>query len=276
MPCYIRRLTLDGLEPVNYSADSLAQAAQYEPHDGVYTVTNTYNTLQVLKLDAHLDRMEDSAQREKMPLKLDRSLLRTALRQMIQQAAYGNVRFRITAAREIPNEFIISLEPFKSLPPEIIASGVRCITVPNSARQHAQSKTTDWMHDRQKIEANLPPGIFTALLLNELGDILEGLSSNFYAILGAELRTAGEGVLLGIAQQIVFAVAPDIVPVRQQTVNVRDLPQLSEAFITSSSRGIVPVVEIDSTPIGTGTPGAKTTALRTAYNLWVQAHLEDL
>jgi hypothetical protein len=72
MPCLIRLLTPDGLKPVDYRAESLADAARYEPHDGVYTITNTYNTFQVLKLDGHLDRLENSAGLAGIPLALDR------------------------------------------------------------------------------------------------------------------------------------------------------------------------------------------------------------
>ncbi|MEZ4667071.1 MAG: aminotransferase class IV [Anaerolineae bacterium] len=73
-------------------------------------------------------------------------------------------------------------------------------------RQNPSAKTTGWMHDRDQV--NLPEGIFTGLLLDFEGKILEGMSSNFYAILNGELRTAGEGVLPGIAQQIIFEIAP--------------------------------------------------------------------
>jgi branched-chain amino acid aminotransferase len=276
MPCYIRLLTPAGLQPVDYTAESLADAAQYEPRDGVYTITNTFNTFQVLKLDAHLDRLETSAERAGIPLKLNRSRLRAALRQMIGEANYGDVRLRITAPAEQPDHLILSLEPFKRLAPEIYANGIRCVTVSDAARKQPGAKTTDWMHDRTKIEASLPPNIFTALLLDEDGNILEGLSSNFYAILNGELRTAGQGVLPGIAQQIVFEVAPVILPVRRDAVHVSEIPTLGEAFITSASRGIVPVVEIDGIQIGNGAPGPQTKALRDAYLAWISAHLEEL
>jgi branched-subunit amino acid aminotransferase/4-amino-4-deoxychorismate lyase len=57
---------------------------------------------------------------------------------------------------------------------------------------------------------------------------------------------------------------------------VIDIPRFEEAFITSSSRGIIPVVAIDGATIGSGKPGAKTLALRERYGAWVKAHLEDL
>lgn len=274
--CYIRVLRPDGLHPVDYTAESLADAARFEPDDGIYTVTNTFDGVRVLRIDAHLDRMEDSARRAGIPLALDRPRLRAALREMIAAARFGNVRFRVTVPRQQPDTFILSLEPFKALPPALLAQGVRVITVPNSARSNAAAKTTDWMHQREAIAEHLPAGIYDAILLNAAGELLEGLGANFYAILDGELRTAGEGVLPGIAQQIVFEVAPAVLPVRRDAVYVGDVPRLSEAFITSSSRGIVPVVEIDGHRLGDGRPGTLTESLRERYTAWTDAHLEAL
>ena len=276
MPCLIRLLAPAGLQPVTYSADSLVDAARFEPRDGVYTITNSYHTTQVLKLDAHLDRLENSARLAGMPLALDRARLRDALRSMIVEAAYGDVRFRITVPKHEPECLILSIEPFKPPAPEVYTAGVRCVTVPGSARSNPAAKTTDWMQDRAAVEKALPPGIFTGLLLSSTGDILEGLSSNFYAVLHGELRSAGKDVLPGISQQIVFEVAPDVLPLRRDAVNVVDIPRLEEAFITSASRGIMPVVAIDGIMIGGGKPGPKTLALRERYAAWVDTHLEEL
>jgi branched-chain amino acid aminotransferase len=276
MPCLIRILTPDGLHPADYTADSLAEAAHHEPRDGVYTVTNTFNTYGVLKLSAHLDRMEDSARRAGIPLQLDRARLRQALREVITESGFGDVRFRITVPSEQPDTFILSAEPFRPLDPAVYAQGIRVVTIPNSARQNAEAKTSGWMHDREQIERNLPEGIFTGLLLDEHRRILEGTSSNFYAIRDGRLYTAREGVLPGIAQQIVLEIAPGIVEVIREPVTAEDIPRLDEAFITSSSRGIVPVVEIDGHAIGDGKPGSITRQLREAYRAWVDEHLETL
>lgn len=273
-PCKIALLDSSGLFPPDYQAESLADAARFEPHDGVYTITNTYPGMRVLKLDAHLDRLEDSARRAAIPLRLDRSRLRGALRQMIAESGFGEVRFRITVPRESPERLILSIEPFHRHPPEIYSTGVRCVTLPDSARQDAAVKSTGWMHDREQFQ--LPAGIYTGLLLDHDGHILEGMSSNFYAVIGGELWTAGTGALPGIAQQIVLEVAPPILPVRREAPRQQDIARLAEAFITSSSRGIVPVIEIDGYAIGGGKPGLRTRALQDAYAAWVNAHLEAL
>lgn len=276
MPTLIYKLTSDGLLPVDYTAASLAEAAQYEPDEGVYTVANTFNTYQTLKFEAHLDRLEDSARRADIPLMLDRLALKAALRQMIIEAGFGSVRFRVTVPKATPDQFILTIEPFSPPSQQIKEDGVHCITVGQHARQNAAAKTTDWMHARKALSDAMPEGIYDTFLLDDDGFLLEGLGSNFYAILDDELRTADSGVLLGIAQQIVFEVAPSVLPMKKEAVHIDDLPRFQEAFLTSSSRGIIPVIEIDGVAIGDGVRGEYTKQLQQAYDKWVDEHLTEL
>lgn len=275
MACMVRVLKDGDLHPADYSADSLADAARHEPQDGVYTVSNTYNTFQTLKLDDHLDRLHDSAAQVGIALTLDRPQIKRALRRMIASADYGDVRFRITAPRS-GDALIISIEPYQRPPAQIIRDGVRVITAPDSARHQASAKTTDWMHQRRRLAESMPDGVYDVILLDADGRLMEGLGANFYAVLDGTLRTATEGVLPGIAQRVVFTVAPDVLPVVGHPVHISDVAHLSEAFITSSSRGIIPVVQIDAHSIGAGVPGRKTRALHQRYRAWVDAHLETL
>ena len=79
-PVLRKRLTPDGLVALPCDADTLQQAAQSEP-DGVYTVSNTQQGQRVLLLDAHLDRLAESAAREGFALQLPRARLRQAAAQ---------------------------------------------------------------------------------------------------------------------------------------------------------------------------------------------------
>jgi branched-chain amino acid aminotransferase len=218
--------------------------------------------------------MEDSARREGIPLTLDRPKLRGAIRQMIAEAEFGDVRFRVTIPRDQPDHAIITLEPYTPPASAIIHTGVRCLTARGLARRNPAAKTNDWIASRSTVD--LPPGIYEGLLVADDARILEGFSSNFYAILQGELRTAGDDVLPGIARQIVFSVAPEILILRTDAILVDDLSHVSEAFITSSSRGVIPVIEIDDQLIGDGAPGPRTMAIRRAYIRWVETHLENL
>lgn len=273
MPAYIRKLTPDGLQPVDYHADNLADAVHHEPQNGVYTVTNTYHITKVLKFDAHLDRMEQSAQLAGMSLQLDRARLRQALRHMIIDSGFGDVRFRITVGADAPDVYVITLEPFTPPSASLVQTGVACATIPNSARQNPSVKSTQWMHQRDAVKQ---VNVYETLLLDDAGQILEGTSSNFYAVWDDKLRTAGEGVLGGIARSIVLEIAPSIIPVVFTPISVDDIPHIQEAFITSSSRGIIPVVAIDHRVVGDGRVGRITSRLREAYQTWVQTHLEEL
>ena len=219
-----------------------------------------------------LDRFQHSANRSHSALIVNGC--GSAQRQMISDAKFGSVRFRVTIPRDQPTEIILTIEPFTPPAPALINAGVRCVTAPGLMRRNPSAKTTDWMTDRSNFE--IPSGIYEALLVADNGRVLEGFSSNFYGIKDNELRTAGEDVLPGIAQLIVFTVAPQLIVLRRDALHQSELSSLSEAFITSSSRGIIPVIEIDGEAVGDGAPGPRTMAIRRAYNHWVEAHLEEL
>lgn len=276
MPTLIKVLSKQGLHDAEYTATSLADATQYEPADGIYTVANTFNTHETLKLDAHFDRMEDSARRQKIPLNLDRQTVRNALRQMIDESGFGDVRFRVTVPHKNEGEFILTIEPFTPPSKDIVENGVRCITALNSARKNAEAKTTDWMHARKSLSDAMPKGIYDTFLLTKDGYMLEGLGSNFYAIIGNVLYTAGEGVLKGISQQIVFEIAQGLISVKHSAPHLGDIPHFNEAFLTSSSRGIIPVIEINNMPIGDNHTGIMTKRLQGAYQTWLNNNLKAL
>ena len=268
-----KRLTQGGLQDVACKAKSLQQAADSEP-GGVYTVSNTQRGQRVLHLDAHLDRLEDSARREGFTLKLKRGRLRLALRSMLEEAGYQEMRFRLNVPRLAPQEMLITIEPWSALPSSLYRDGVRCVSVAGLTRHNPRAKGSAWLQQRGHFK--LPPDCYEALMLAADGTLLEGLSSNFHAVLAGELRTAGWGVLAGITRGIVLQLAPQVLPVRLSGANLDALPLLEEAFLSSSSRGLLPVVNIDGQVIGSGTPGPFTHALSEAFERYVERHLESL
>ena len=276
MPALIKRLTTRGLVDVDYAADSLSQAAQYEARAGVYTVGNTLNRTQTLLFDAHLDRLEDSARRQDIPLRYNRQQLRSALREMILASGFGDARFRISVPAASPDELLLSIEPYAPPSAALLRQGARCNTSSLLARQNPAAKSNDWMHRRKLLETDRPKHIVETFLVNAKGEILEGLGSNFYAVIEGELRTAGSGVLAGISRRIVFSIGADVLPLRLDAPRLDELALFSEAFFSSSSRGIIPVVEIDGRRIGKGAPGEMTRQLRAAYQRWVAANLAEL
>lgn len=276
MPAIIRRLSPRGLEDVDYAAGSLAEAVAFEPIDGVYTVGNTWHGTKALLFEAHLHRLEASARHQGIPLDYDRQQLKAALRAMILEADFGDVRYRISIPASRPDTLLITLEPYDPPADTLVRQGVRCVTSGAEQRKGPTAKTSDWMHIRATLQDRQGPGTYEIILLDDNGFMLEGTTSNFYAILDGHLYTAGSGVLAGISRRIVLEICREILPFRLKAPHIDDLPGMQEAFLTSSSRGIIPIVEINGKAVDKGVVGEKTNRLRRAYESWVSKNLEEL
>ncbi|MEZ4649875.1 MAG: aminotransferase class IV [Candidatus Eisenbacteria bacterium] len=250
------------------------------PGAGVYEADRTYPGPRILKFDEHLDRFEASARREGLPLDVDRDRFRSVLRELADRAVATDggalteqsVRFLVRAPESRPREIEFVVEPFRPPSPELYEHGVFCATMSGARREHPEAKTSSWMSDRQAY--SLPAGAFEGLLVSSEGEILEGATSNFYAVVNGELWTADEGILFGIARQIVLEVAPTVLPVRLEPVRLLGLSGVSEAFLTSSSRAVLPICRIDGTELGSS--GEFTRRIADAYRGWVDSHLRPL
>ena len=264
-------------------AGSIVAWATRHPERGVYEADRTYPGPRILAFDEHLDRLEASALGEGFPLQVDRERFRTVLRDLTARAltdipiAAGSpgthsVRFLVRAPESRRGEIDIVIEPFQPPSAAQYEHGVACATMIGARREHPEAKTSSWMSDRQAF--TLPEGTYEGLLVSDDDRILEGATSNFYAVLDGELYTADRDVLLGIARQIVLEVAPDILPLRLQALRRSELPRVSEAFLTSSSRAVLPVSSIDGVVLGGR--GVVTGRIASAYDAWVESHLARL
>lgn len=275
MPIPIAILTRSGeIELAPYQAETMSALAKLEP-TGIYTVARTYHGDQAVLLEAHFDRLEESARLEDIPLDLDRRGIRRCLRQLIEEAGFEEARFRLTIPRDRPDRVIIALEP---LDLDVIArqrEGVAASTL-YVERKNPRAKRTEWLIVRNQARVQLQPDVVEGLRLSADGTISEGFSSNFYAVKDGVLRTAQDDILFGISRQIVLTVAQEILPVELRPIHEKEIPDLQEAFRSSSSRGITPIVRINGNPIGAGKPGPKTLALMQAFEAWVEAHIKPI
>ena len=273
-PVIRKRLTPAALADEPGSLDSLQQAARDETQ-GVYTVCNTQRGGRVFRLDAHLDRLEESAGRQGVTVHLPRQRIRQALRSMLDESGFDEMRFRLSVPRQAPDQLLIAIEPWRPPANHLRRDGLRCAIAAGLARRDPAAKDSAWLQQRSRFR--MPPGCHEALLTGAEGAILEGLGSNFYAVAAGELRTAAGGaVLAGITRGIVLQLAPAILPVNLSAPRLEEIARFDEAFISSSSRGLLPVVQIDDQVIGDGRPGPLTHALDQAFDAFVQRHLEAL
>jgi branched-chain amino acid aminotransferase len=183
--------------------------------------------------------------------------VRRAIGLALRATGHAESRLRLTWA---PPRLFVSVEPFAPPPSSLYEAGVWCITV-EMRREQPQAKDTHFLSAVAAVYDRLPAGAHEALLVAEDGSLLEGLSSNFFAVRGGALYTEQTRVLHGVTRGLVLEIAAGMLPVATTAVRLDQLPSLGEAFITSVSRGIVPVVRIDERTIGDGRPGTLTRGL---------------
>jgi branched-chain amino acid aminotransferase len=184
-------------------------------------------------------------------------------------------------------EVYIAIEPLKPLPREVYEKGVRVETT-EIERDRPRVKSTAFIGQSDEERKNIAQkGIFEALLVKN-GRILEGMTSNFFYVRpssiraprvfqGARLYTAQRDILLGVTRRTVIRVARGRgVEVRYSALKLDQVSAVSEAFITSSSRGIVPVVQIDEVKVGEGKAGEVTKQLSAAYEAYVLRKAERI
>lgn len=250
---------------------------------GAYTTFRTFDGRKALCLNDHLERLGQTASLAGKPVPLDTTRLRHALRQAVLHTASGqDQRLRLTLDLERePGTIYISAEPLHVPPPEAYCQGVRAVTV-TMQRQLPKAKLTRFIARSGPVRQSLPPDVNEALMADEQGCLLEGLSSNFFAWQAGELWTAEEGVLSGITRSLALACAESLgLPVRLEPARREHIPDFEEAFITSSSRAVLPLRQIDAVTIGAGqrpdgAPGPLTRRLMAAYQSRLAAQIEPI
>jgi branched-chain amino acid aminotransferase len=243
---------------------------------GVYSALRTFAHNRFLYLGDHIARTEKSMRLLGWSYAWDvvrfRRMLHTAVTQY--PGAECRVRWDILAqpARALGTESreLLALAPFAGVPPQLYEAGVRVGLATELHREAPLVKTADFAQARQAYQAAHDAGVYEYLMLDGNGRMLEGASTNFYAVRQGVLYTAGSGVLEGITRKIVLQLAEELgIPVCLQAVALTEIGQLSEAALSGSSRGFLPVVQIGEMVVGNGRPGPVARQIMTAYNSFV-------
>ncbi len=247
-----------------------------EQGDGVYSVGHLYHHNGVLLWPEHVKRIRTSLQGLNVTPVMQEERILYALSLLVDDTGWQTSRFRWFVPSAHPECAVVSLELYEEVSDDVRWKGVRCVTLPELRRERPEIKDIRWARQRDRAKLQLSDGIHTGLLLDREGNFLEGLDSNFFAIKDGVLCTAVEGVLHGLTMKVVLEIAPPILSVVTEPVNVRDLALLDEAFLTSTSRVVLPVTEMDGVLIGGGRPGPFTRQLYDAFQGWLSNNLTTL
>ncbi len=255
-----------GLEHLGHHP-SLQEASATLP-DGVYTTFRTYDRRRVLRLGQHVRRLLESAALKGTPGTLDVRSVRPAVGAALDATAFEESRFRVTFA---PPRLFLSVEPFAPLPSHLYDEGAACVTVP-VRRENPHSKDTRFIATASTTYRTLPAGIEEGLMVAEDGSVLEGLSSNFFAAKDGRLWTEEERVLQGLTRALVLEVAAAVLPVERAAIRLDE--GVTECFITSVSREVLPVVTVDGRAVGAGRPGPVTREIARRFANLVEQEAE--
>lgn len=226
---------------------------------GIYTTMRTHGGLAIVGLTAHLDRLEEGAALLDRPTTIPRSQLRAALCRRLRAIDHTESRLRLTLdCSDEPGSLWLSVEPLETRPAPAYRHGVAALTA-RMQRDNPRAKDNEFLRHSAAARARLGGRIDEILMVGDADTLLEGLSSNLFAVKEGIVSTPDEGILPGVTRgEVIATLEREGIPVRLEPVPLERLGALDELFITSTSRGVMPVVEVDGRPIGDGRPGPVT------------------
>lgn len=240
----------------------------------IYGAFGVYESIQLwngccFHLDAHLERLLASARGIGLPLAGDLPMHRGWVLAAVEAEGVEAATIRLFAVgpeQDSPPRSFIWLEPVRAPSARQRRAGVGAVTYPGErALPHVKSLNT--LVNTLARQAAQAAGVYEGLLRDRNDCITEGASSNFYAVAeGVLLLPPPEEILEGVTLQLVLEMAQAAgIPVARQRLPRADIPRWAEAFVTSTSRHILPVVGIDGIPVAAGRPGPVTGALHRRF-----------
>jgi branched-chain amino acid aminotransferase len=166
---------------------------------------------------------------------------------------------------------IIMVSPLPEMPAEWYRDGIHIITV-TAERALAGAKSINYVQASLALETARQKGAQEAIYTIPQGLVLEGTTSNIFAVTAGRLITPGRGILPGITRQVILDLAQSHFSVKIRDVFLSELLEADEVFICGTNKGIVPVVQVDETVIGSGKPGPKTRLLLQSFPDFVRSY----
>jgi branched-chain amino acid aminotransferase len=261
--------------------------------EGVYETLRTYNG-QPFLFDRHIRRLRKSAGMLALPVPLDDAAIEARFRETMQAARLGDGRdseayIRILVTRGVgeltydpaatPNSSIVVIvKPHVPPPPAIFERGVNVSLVP-IVRNHPGSvnpliKSNNLLNNALAMQEAFRRKGYEGIMRNYRGELAECTQSNLFVVKNGAALTPplDAGLLAGITREFLFEVGSDIgVPVREAVLRDDDLFGADEAFLTSTTREVVPIVTVDDRAIGDGKPGPTTRTLLDGFRRKAQS-----
>jgi branched-chain amino acid aminotransferase len=259
--------------------------------EGVYETLRTYNGQSFL-FERHMQRLRRSAAMLALTIPLTDRDIDARFKDTIRAAGLDDGReayIRILVTRGIGEltydlaatpepSIVVIVKPNVDPPPEAFGHGVTVALV-DVVRNHPGSvnpliKSNNLLNNALAMQQALRRGGYEGVMRNYKGELAECTQSNLFIVKnGVALTPPVEaGLLPGITRAFVFEVGAEAgIPVREAVLRDADLFGADEAFLTGTTREVMPVVQVDERTIGSGAPGPITKALLDGYRKQAQA-----
>jgi len=236
--------------------------------DGVYEVIPAYRG-RPLRLTAHLDRLDASLRGIRLDNPLPRDRWRAIFARLLRAAPDADLALYLQITRgappardhrfpaKVPPTVLVMTKPIASRDPRVASVGVSAILRADTRWQRCDLKVISLVaavllrQEAAELDAE-------ETLLERDGLVVEGSTSNVFAVLGGALVTPPKGpaLLPGITRDLVVELAREAgLEVHERAIKVAEARAAEELWLTSSTREVVPVTQLDGQAIGSGRPG---------------------
>lgn len=247
--------------------------------DGVYEVTSVLDG-KLIDFDGHARRLQRSLDELEMTnpttegdlLEIHRELVR------VNDITEGLIYLQVTRgaadrdfaypADDTPPTLVLFTQDKPGLADNPMAkTGMKVISIEDQRWGRRDIKTVQLLYPSMGKMAAKAAGAHDAWMVED-GVVTEGTSNNAYIVKGNTIitRHLGNEILSGITRTAVLRMAQEAqMKVEERPFTMEEAKAADEAFVTSATTFVMPVVEIDGAPVGTGTPGNVTARLREIY-----------
>lgn len=261
----------------------------YQFADGVYEVIGLING-KFADERGHFDRLERSLGELQINMPASRQALRFIMRELVRKNRLKNAAIYIQVTRGVSKRDFKF--PDKNLKPSLVMiiwpmkfennpnlkNGVSVITVPDQRWQRRDIKTIALLPQALAKQKAAEKDAYEAIMLDKDGYVTEGSSSNFWILKGNTLKTrrATQDILKGITRTTVEKIARDKnLDILEEPFKPQEIYEADEAFCTSATSLIVPVVKADGHIIGTGKPGNVVNDIYKQYRAYANGTYDD-
>jgi D-alanine transaminase len=232
--------------------------------DGIYEVIPSYSG-NLFHFPEHMERLENSLSSIRLANPYDRArwleILTPLLDKNLDQYIYLQITRGVADKRDHAFPENVSPTVFAMcsniVPIANLNSGVKAISVDDSRWELCNVKATTLLANILLRQQAVEKGCAEAILVKD-GYVTEGAASNIFAVIDGVLITPPQGceILPGITRNVILELAEkNNIPYSEDIISLDALKTASEIWLTSSTREIVPVVQLDDETIANGKPG---------------------